>query len=41
MKGRIAVMTAPGELEFQEYELPTPKSGELLLEVIRANLDFS
>lgn len=38
MNGKIAVMTAPGQLAYQEYKLPTPKTGAVLLEVIRSNV---
>lgn len=38
MQGEIAVMTRPGELEYQHYEVPAPGPGALVLEVIRANV---
>ena len=38
MQGEIAVMTRPGELEYQRYEVPPPGPGALVLKVIRANV---
>lgn len=38
MRGKIAVMTAPGELAYQEYEVPEPAPGCLVLKVTRANV---
>lgn len=38
MQGEIAVMTSPGELEYQRYEVPRPGPGALVLKVIRANV---
>ncbi|MBO1769258.1 zinc-binding dehydrogenase [Agrococcus sp. TF02-05] len=36
--GRVAVMTAPGELAYQEYPVPTAAPDELVLEIARANV---
>jgi threonine dehydrogenase-like Zn-dependent dehydrogenase len=38
MQGRIAVMSSPGELEYQDYDVPDPEPGCLVLRVIRANV---
>ncbi|GGO76400.1 zinc-binding alcohol dehydrogenase [Marinobacterium nitratireducens] len=38
MKGKVAVMTEPGRLEYQEYDLPQPGYGAVLLEVLRSNV---
>ena len=38
MRGTIAVMTSPGELEYQQYDVPRPGPGSLVLEVVRANV---
>jgi threonine dehydrogenase-like Zn-dependent dehydrogenase len=38
LSGTIAVMTGPGELEYQTYDLPKPAPGSLLLRVVRANV---
>lgn len=38
MQGEIAVMTSPGELEYQRYDVPKPGPGALVLKVIRANV---
>jgi D-arabinose 1-dehydrogenase-like Zn-dependent alcohol dehydrogenase len=38
MPGLTTVLTAPGELEQREYPLPDPGAGEVLLEMIRANV---
>ncbi len=38
MLGQIAVMTAPGKLEFQEYEVPDPKHGAIVARVLRSNV---
>lgn len=37
-KGRIAVMTEPEKLEFQEYDIPSPGPGAVLVEVSRSNV---
>lgn len=37
-QGRLAVMTSPGELEYQDYDIPDPEPGCLVLRVIRANV---
>ncbi|MFB4164249.1 zinc-binding dehydrogenase [Alteribacillus sp. JSM 102045] len=38
MKGQVAVMVEPQKLEYQEYDLPTPEKGAVLLKVIRTNV---
>lgn len=38
MNGSTTVLTAPGELEQREYEIPDPEVGGVLLEMIRANV---
>ncbi|MBD1381003.1 zinc-binding dehydrogenase [Metabacillus arenae] len=38
MKGKVAVMVEPHKLEYQQYDLPTPEKGALLLKVIRTNV---
>jgi threonine dehydrogenase-like Zn-dependent dehydrogenase len=38
MKGKVAVMVKPQQLEYQQYDLPTPEKGALLLKVIRSNV---
>lgn len=38
MQGEIAVMTSPGELEYQRYKVPAPGPGALVLKVVRANV---
>ena len=38
MAGTIAVMTSPGQLAYQNYELPIPAPGALLLQLKRANV---
>jgi threonine dehydrogenase-like Zn-dependent dehydrogenase len=38
MQGEIAVMTSPGELEYQHYDVPAPGPGALVLKVVRANV---
>ncbi len=37
-KGRIAVMTEPEKLEFQEYDIPLPGPGAVVVEVLRSNV---
>jgi threonine dehydrogenase-like Zn-dependent dehydrogenase len=37
-KGRIAMMSEPEKLEFQEYDLPVPGPGAVLVEVLRSNV---
>lgn len=37
-KGRVAVMTSPETLEFQEYPIPKPGPGALVLKVLRSNV---
>ncbi len=38
MKGKIAVMTSPGSLEYQSYDLPEPEPGAILARVRRTNV---
>lgn len=38
MNGLTTVLTAPGELEQREYEVPVPEVGGVLLRMIRANV---
>lgn len=38
MKGKVAVMTEPKNLVFQEYELPEVKAGSVLVKVVRTNV---
>ena len=38
LSGKIAVMTSPGELEYQKYGLPKPASSHLLSLALRANV---
>ncbi|GAB7543109.1 zinc-binding dehydrogenase [Cupriavidus sp. 8B] len=38
MLGEIAVMTKPGELEYQHYEVPEPGPGALVLRILQANV---
>ncbi|MBC3474980.1 zinc-binding dehydrogenase [Pseudomonas taiwanensis] len=38
MKGEVAVMTAPGALAFQTYDVPAPGPGAVILKVLRANV---
>jgi threonine dehydrogenase-like Zn-dependent dehydrogenase len=38
MQGEIAVMTRPGELAYQQYDVPAPEPGALVLQVLRANV---
>ncbi|HDY82173.1 MAG TPA: hypothetical protein ENH48_04345 [Halieaceae bacterium] len=37
-RGRLALMTEPGKLEFQEYDLPSPQPGAVLVQVLRSNV---
>ena len=36
--GRLALMTSPRELAYQEYEVPAPEPGALVMDVTRANV---
>ena len=38
MRGQIAVMTEPRHLTFQEYAVPDPEPGALVLRVLRSNV---
>lgn len=38
MKGTVAVLVAPREIELREYEVAPPEPGGILLEIIRANV---
>lgn len=38
MVGKIAVMTAPGELEFREYDLPEVEKDGVLTKILRTNV---
>ncbi|WP_260287164.1 zinc-binding dehydrogenase [Peribacillus aracenensis] len=38
MKGILAVMVEPSIIEYQEYDLPTPEKGALLVKVVRTNV---
>lgn len=38
MLGRLAAMTADRQIEIQEYELPAPTAGQVLMRVSRANI---
>ncbi|WP_135553957.1 zinc-binding dehydrogenase [Paenibacillus cymbidii] len=38
MKGTVAVMTEPGKLAYEDYELPEPGQGALLVSVVRTNV---
>lgn len=38
MLGRLAAMTGLRQIEVQEYELPTPAAGQVLMRVSRANI---
>lgn len=38
MMGKVAVMVKPMELQFQEYEVPDPEPGAIVVEVIRTNV---
>lgn len=37
-KGKVAVMTEPEVLVYQDYELPIPERGAILLKVLRSNV---
>lgn len=37
-KGKVAVMTAPEKLVYQEYEIPKPEKGAVVLRVRRTNI---
>ena len=37
-KGKVAVMTNPLELSYQEYEIPTPGPGAIVVQVTRTNV---
>jgi len=37
-KGRLALMTEPGKLEYQEYDLPSAQPGAVLVQVLRSNV---
>lgn len=38
MKGKIAVMDKPGSLTYQEYDLPTPGPGSVVVKVLCSNV---
>jgi threonine dehydrogenase-like Zn-dependent dehydrogenase len=38
MKGRVAALVGPKEVVMKEFELPKPAPGELIAEVVRANV---
>jgi threonine dehydrogenase-like Zn-dependent dehydrogenase len=38
MKGKIAVMKQPGQIEFQEYDIPAPKPGSIITKVLCSNV---
>lgn len=38
MQGKIAVMTSPGELEYQSYEVPDPEPGAIVAKILRSNV---
>lgn len=38
MKGKIAVMNQPGSLDYQEYEVPSPGAGSVVVEVLCSNV---
>ncbi len=38
MRGQIAVMTEPGQLTYQEYSVPDPAPGALIVRVLRSNV---
>ncbi|NHI01677.1 zinc-binding dehydrogenase [Oceanimonas sp. MB9] len=38
MKGKIAVMNQPGSLEYQEYEVPAPAPGAVMVKVLCSNV---
>ncbi|MEW9677208.1 zinc-binding dehydrogenase [Lentibacillus sp. L22] len=37
-KGRVAIMDEPEKLSYQDYELPSPETGAVLLKVLRSNI---
>jgi threonine dehydrogenase-like Zn-dependent dehydrogenase len=38
MRGTVAVLVAPREVELREYEVVPPEAGEILMEILRANV---
>ena len=38
MKGKIVVMTKPGELEYQVYDVPDPDPGSIVAKILRSNV---
>jgi threonine dehydrogenase-like Zn-dependent dehydrogenase len=38
MRGTVAVLAAPREIELREYEVVPPETGEILMEILRANV---
>ena len=38
MKGKMAVLNGPKEIEIREYDLAKPGPDEVLVEVVRANV---
>ncbi len=38
MKGQIALMTEPGKLQYQEYEVPDPAPGAIVARILRSNV---
>jgi len=38
MRGTVAVLAGPKQVELREYEVAPPKPGEVLLEIVRANV---
>ncbi|UOF88954.1 alcohol dehydrogenase catalytic domain-containing protein [Fodinisporobacter ferrooxydans] len=38
MKGKVAIMTEPGKLDFAEYDLPEVGAGSVLVKVTRTNV---
>ncbi|WP_115896028.1 zinc-binding dehydrogenase [Marinomonas pollencensis] len=38
MKGKIVVMTEPGALEYQEYDVPAPGPGDVIVKVLCSNV---
>lgn len=38
MKGKVSVMVEPMKMEFQEYDVPSPGNGSIVLKVIRTNV---
>lgn len=37
-RGRLVYLSAPGEIEYQEYDLPAPEPGAILVKIVRANV---